>query len=175
MDPLRWFEGEGDLYYSNTITVDGNDGNIIVSKSDDEWLLQFMPLDAEDPPIDLGEAPTPEEAKDTASAFYMARGEQKAEVAPEKTTKKKPRKKRKKHETLIGKSRRLWDSYVEKPTKRGLKSVLKHLEDMEKSTGSKVKQEWRKAKRAAKAEAKEFGMLIREKPKKKKAKRKKRS
>ena len=74
---------------------------------------------------------------------------------PKKKTKKKAKK-----ETLIGKSRRLWDDYVEKPTKKALKSVLDHLEDMEASSAKTVKAEWRRAKRAARAEAKRLRMKV---------------
>lgn len=71
-----------------------------------------------------------------------------------------PRKKKAKKETLIGKSRRLWDDYVEKPTKKALKSVLDHLEDMEASSAKTVKAEWRRAKRAARTEAKRLRMKV---------------
>ncbi len=80
--------------------------------------------------------------------------------AKKKKSKKKAKKRSKKRETLIGKSRRLWDGYVEKPTKKALKSVLDHLEDMEASGAKTVKAEWRRAKRVAKDEAKRLGMKV---------------
>jgi hypothetical protein len=81
-------------------------------------------------------------------------------VEKKKKAKKKSKKKSKKRETLIGKSRRLWNGYVEKPTKKALKSVLDHLEDMEASGAKTVKAEWRRAKRSAKEEAKRLGMKV---------------
>ena len=174
-EPLHWSEEEDGIFVTTSpVVIDGDQGDFLVSRSGDEWLVQFAPWD-EKPSVEIGEAPSAEEAKGMAGAFYMAMTQPAVteEAAPQKKATKKATKKRKKYETLIGKSRRLWDSYVEKPTKRGLKSVLKHLEDMEKSTSTKVKREWRKAKRSARAEAKDLGMLFREKPKRKK--RKKRS
>lgn len=81
----------------------------------------------------------------------------------EKSGKKKTKKKRKKKteaEKLIEKSRKLWDVYVAKPTKKGLRDMFSHLRKMEKSTTKTVKREWRVAKAAAKKEAKRLKMKV---------------
>jgi hypothetical protein len=61
---------------------------------------------------------------------------------------------------LITKSRRMWNDYVGKPTKKRLKEFLAHVEKMEGATGKKIREEWRRAKRAARAEAKRLRMKV---------------
>lgn len=61
---------------------------------------------------------------------------------------------------LIEKARKLWDQYVEKPGKRRLKIFMDHLGKMERSAAKSVKKEFRKAKRAATAEAKRLKMKL---------------
>lgn len=55
---------------------------------------------------------------------------------------------------LIARCRKLWDSYFEKPTKKNLRDVLSHLEEMKSSKNEAVAKERSKCLREANKEAK---------------------
>ncbi len=88
----------------------------------------------------------------------------KKKVAKKKVAKKKPAKKkaaRKKtppYQLLINRCRKLWDHYVERPSKKRLKPVLEHLEKMKASTSKKVKAERSSCLRVANKEARRLKM-----------------
>ena len=79
---------------------------------------------------------------------------------PKKKTKKKKKKTKTEAQKLIEKSRNLWESYVAKPTKKGLRKMLEHLGRMEQSTAKTVQKEWKIAKAVAKKEAKRLKMKM---------------
>lgn len=62
--------------------------------------------------------------------------------------------------SLIKTCQELWESYCERPSKKRIKAVLDHLETMKASKSAKVKSERQRCLRAARAEAREFGMKI---------------
>lgn len=76
-----------------------------------------------------------------------------------------PKKKAKKKTTspakaLISKCQKVWEHYCERPGRKRLKDVFTHLEKMEKSSAKSVKDELRRCKRSAKAEAKRLKMKV---------------
>jgi len=76
-----------------------------------------------------------------------------------------PKKKAKKKtaspaKALVTKCQKAWDHYCERPGRKRLKEVFAHLEKMEKSTAKTVRDELRRCKRSAKAEAKRLGIKV---------------
>jgi hypothetical protein len=61
---------------------------------------------------------------------------------------------------LIATCRKHWDTYCERPNKTNLKKVFKHLDKMAESTAKSVKDEMRKCRRVARAEAKDLGLKL---------------
>jgi hypothetical protein len=59
---------------------------------------------------------------------------------------------------LIRRCHKLWDHYCERPGRKRLQDVLKHLEKMKSSTSEKVLEERGRCLRVAKAEAKRLKM-----------------
>lgn len=83
-----------------------------------------------------------------------------AEKMGESRNPKKTKKKVSPAKALISKAQKLWDRYVERPGKKRLKDVFEHLGEMEHSAAKSVKDELRRAKRVAKAEAKRLKMKV---------------
>jgi len=76
-----------------------------------------------------------------------------------------PKKKAKKKtaspaKALVTKCQKAWGHYCERPGRKRLKEVFAHLEKMEKSTAKTVRDELRRCKRSAKAEAKRLGIKV---------------
>lgn len=84
----------------------------------------------------------------------------KAEKLTSNPGKSKSKKKASPSKALISKAQKLWGRYVERPGKRRLKDVFEHLGKMELSAAKSVKDELRRAKRAAKAEAKRLKLKV---------------
>jgi hypothetical protein len=61
---------------------------------------------------------------------------------------------------LVATCRKHWEAYCERPTKTNLRKVFKHFETMAESTAKSVKDEMRKCRRAARAEAKDIGLKL---------------
>jgi len=96
--------------------------------------------------------------------FKNPKKKAKKKAAKKKATKKRVSKRKTKKKTsravtpewqrLIRRCQKLWDHYCERPGKKRLQDVLKHIEKMKDSTSKKVLDERKKCLRAAKAEAK---------------------
>jgi hypothetical protein len=82
----------------------------------------------------------------------------KKKATKKKATKKKAARKTPPYQLLINRCRKLWDHYCERPSKKRLKEVLEHLEEMKASTSKKVKEERSACLRIANKEARRLGM-----------------